>query len=114
TGMATSLWGWHAAGVTLRRAGRNPLMIDTSEYLRFGPLQDDRRPLLITSRSGESVEIVKLLDQIAPSRRVVGLTASADSSLANRASQSHCFSAEEAAFYNTRSFTMTLAAAAAM
>lgn len=114
TGMATSLWGWHAAGVTLRRAGRNPLIIDTSEYLRFGPHGSDRRPLIVTSRSGESVEIVRLLDGLAPDRRVIGLTASADSPLARRATESHCFMADEAAFYNTKSFTMTLAAASAI
>lgn len=113
TGMATSIWGWHAAGVTLRRCRRNPLIIDSSEYLRFGCAKDDDRPLVVTSRSGESIEIVRLLDEVAPDRTVIGVTSNCDSPLAKRASASHCFTAEEAAFYNTKSFTVTLAIAAA-
>lgn len=113
TGMATSLWGWHAAGITLRRSRRNPLVVDCSEYLRFGCAEEDDRPLVITSRSGESVEIVRLLDEVAQDRLVVGITSNVDSPLAKRATAAHCFLAEEAAFYNTKSFTMTLAIAAA-
>ncbi|MFQ6242819.1 SIS domain-containing protein [Sinorhizobium meliloti] len=113
TGMATSLWAWHSATIVAQSAAARLTLVDTSEYLRYGPVADDASPIVITSRSGESAEIVKVLDRLRPGRGVIGVTATAGSTLAQRSSHILAFRAEEAAFCNTQSFLMTLAVALA-
>jgi fructoselysine-6-P-deglycase FrlB-like protein len=113
SGMATSLWAWHSAGIILQEQSPPPLIVDASEYLRYGPAGPDDRPLILTSRSGESAEIVGLLDTVRPGREVVGITVEPESALGRSATHRIAFEAQEAAFHNTKSFTMTLAIAAA-
>ncbi len=112
TGMATSLWAWHSAGLVLQNERVRVTIADTSEYLRYGLAAQDTCPVMITSRSGESAEIIKLLD-VMGERQVIALTASAQSSLSTRAGMVLHFEAEEAAFYNTKSFLLTMCMALA-
>jgi fructoselysine-6-P-deglycase FrlB-like protein len=113
SGMATSLWAWHSAGIILQEQAAPPIITDASEYLRYGRAARDERPLLLTSRSGESAEIVKLLDVVRPGRTVVGVTEDRASQVGTRATHRLAFEAGETAFHNTKSFTLTLAIALA-
>ncbi|MVA22176.1 SIS domain-containing protein [Agrobacterium vitis] len=114
TGMATSLWAWHSASLILSAAGIGHAVADTSEYHRYGTAQSDTSPLIITSRSGESAEIINLLDVVQPGRPVIAVTASEHSTLGRKATNVLPFKAEEKAFYNTSSFTTTLCVATSM
>ncbi|EXL02518.1 hypothetical protein BG46_07085 [Brucella anthropi] len=114
TGMATSLWAWHSAGLVLNNAGVSHTIADTSEYHRYGTAEADTSPLIITSRSGESAEIINLLDAIAGERTTIGVTAYESSTLGREATYVLPFRAAEKAFYNTSSFTTTLCVATAI
>ncbi|MCM2435803.1 SIS domain-containing protein [Agrobacterium rosae] len=114
TGMATSLWAWHSASLILSGAAIGHAVADTSEYHRYGTAQSDTSPLIITSRSGESAEIINLLDVVQPGRPVIAVTASEHSTLGRKATHILPFKAEEKAFYNTSSFTTTLCVATSM
>lgn len=113
TGMASSLWAWHSASMILAEADIAPQFADTSEYLRYGRAADDAGPLIVTSRSGESVEILRLLEVVRPDRDIIAISASRGSLLVQKSSWPLCFEADEAAFSNTKSFTMTLCMAMA-
>ncbi len=113
TGMATSLWAWHSATIVAQEASSRLSLVDTSEYLRYGPAANETNPIVITSRSGESAEIVKLIEKLQPARTLIGVTATAGSSLGRQSSHLLAFHAVEAAFCNTKSFVVTLAVALA-
>lgn len=113
TGMATSLWAWHSAALLLQDPRQRVVVTDSSEYLRYGRAATDAMPLVVTSRSGESAEIVMLMESLRKERMTVALTASRDSTLARMATHLLPFEADEAAFYNTKSYTLTLCLALA-
>jgi fructoselysine-6-P-deglycase FrlB-like protein len=114
TGMATSLFAWHSAGIVLRNRARPPVIVETSEYLHYSRPEHDERPLLVLSRSGESVEIRGLIDSIDRNRLVVALTEGRDNTLARRAQVVLSYAAREQAFWNTKSFLTSLALALAI
>src|SRR5699024_7548283 len=66
------------------------------------------RPLFILSRSGQSVEIIRLLKSINKKRIVVGITEDSTSALAKRADYLFDFQANEKAFSNTISFSLSI------
>ena len=111
TGMATSFFAWHSAGIVLRGLGRPPMIVEASEYLHYSRADDDQRPLFVLSRSGELAEIVGILEGIDQQRLVVGLTEGRDNRLARRAQTVLSFAARERAFWNTKSFLTSLALA---
>lgn len=114
TGMATSLWAWHSGGIILDAAKVGHSIVDTSEYHRYGTADTDRSPLIVTSRSGESAEILNLLGAVEADRQIIGITGDASSTLGRRATRVLEFKAAEEAFYNTSSFTTTLCLATAI
>jgi len=79
---------WHAAMAVASRfaaAGRNAQAIDASELIHFTKLPADS-VVVALSRSGKSVEIVKLLDQARrDGARVIGVTNTPDSPLGQHA-----------------------------
>ena len=111
TGMATSFFAWHSAGIVLRNRARPPIIVEASEYLHYVRPEHDERPLFVLSRSGESVEILGLMDSIGRHRLVVGLTEGRTNSLARRAQILLPYAARERAFWNTKSFLTSLALA---
>lgn len=85
TGIGSS---WHA-GMAVQSifdaAGRPAMLVDASELL-YAVRIPQESCLIILSRSGRSVEIVKLLDKAASAgARVIGITNTPDSPLAGRA-----------------------------
>ena len=109
TGIATSLSAWKGAYALLSMQKiRPPLLKNTGDLLDyFFPLREDMRPLLVMSRSGDSAEIVRLMKEIQPGRQVVGITEEKDSALGKRANLLLRYAADEQAFQNTSSFTVS-------
>ncbi len=71
-----------AVNSALHRAGLSSYPFDASEILNFGPFFDDTA-VLVLSRSGRSVEIVRLIEKIRMTdSRIVAVTNTPDSPLA--------------------------------
>lgn len=108
SGMATSLYAWHSAALVMAQHGQAPVVLDAGELtLRiaaFGP-----NPIVITSRSGASAEVARLCRTLPEEQYVVAITEQPESQLGRRAQKVLPFSAEEKAFQNTKSFTLSLA-----
>ncbi|MBW4083099.1 SIS domain-containing protein [Paenibacillus sp. S150] len=116
TGIATSYYSLQAMEMWLRKRGQfKGQLINTADLLDYDlPLHQDMRPLFIMSRSGESAEILRLIRSIAPSRTVIAITENANSPLVQRADYLCRFEANEEAFTNTKSFTLSLTYALAI
>ncbi len=85
TGMGSSYHTLHPINLTLIEAGLNPVMIETSELVHYGvPLLDEQTLLVAVSQSGGSAETVRLLE-LNRRARVLGVTNTATSALAQRA-----------------------------
>jgi glucosamine--fructose-6-phosphate aminotransferase (isomerizing) len=103
TGIGSS---WHA-GMAVQSvfsaAGRPVHLVDASELLHFTALPENSAVIAL-SRSGKSVEIVKLLDKAAAAKaKVVGVTNTPESPLGKRADVALLLSA---AFDHNISITM--------
>lgn len=109
TGISTSLSALKGALWLLERQGKFCAnLINTGDLLDYWyPQQEDERPLIVMSRSGESAETVRLLQMVKPERCVIGVTEGMESALAKRANDLLAFKAEEEAFPNTSSFTLS-------
>jgi glutamine---fructose-6-phosphate transaminase (isomerizing) len=85
TGMGSSYHSLHPLNLTLIDAGVSSLMIETSELVHYGlPLCDEQTLVIALSQSGASAETLRLLDGKGRSR-VLGITNSAHSRLAEAA-----------------------------
>jgi glucosamine--fructose-6-phosphate aminotransferase (isomerizing) len=85
TGMGSSYHTLHPINLTLIEAGLNPVMMETSELVHYGlPLLDEQTLVVAVSQSGGSVETVRLLE-LDRRARVLGVTNTAGSALAQRA-----------------------------
>ena len=89
TGMGSSLFALQPLLIRLVASGRTALLVETAELIHSQrKLVDGRTLIVAVSQSGQSVEIVQLLDLVAmlPSQAfVIGVTNTADSPLAQRA-----------------------------
>lgn len=103
TGIGSS---WHAGMAVqsiFHAAGRPVHLVDASELLHFTTLPEGSAVIAL-SRSGKSVEIVKLLDKAAAAKaKVVGVTNTPESPLGKRADATLLLSA---AFDHNISITM--------
>ncbi|MEW5979765.1 MAG: SIS domain-containing protein [Acidobacteriota bacterium] len=71
-----------AVNSALQRAGLSSCLFDASELLHFGPFPKDTT-VLVLSRSGRSVEIVRLIDKVRSSNSaIIAITNTPDSPLA--------------------------------
>lgn len=109
TGIATSLSAWRGAYSLLGTQRQNmPLLINTGDLLDYCiPQSEDSRPVVVMSRSGDSAEIVRLMEEMPKERCVTGITEGANSALARRSNLLLQYFAGERAFPNTISFTLS-------
>lgn len=109
TGISTSLSALKLPLWLLNRQGDfSAELVNTGDLLDYGcPQREDTRPLIVLSRSGESAETVRLLETVKADRCVIGVTEGAESALAKRADVLLAFRADEEAFPNTSSFTLS-------
>jgi glucosamine--fructose-6-phosphate aminotransferase (isomerizing) len=85
TGMGASFFALHPLFLSLNKAGVTTLLVETSELLHVMPeILDAGTLLVIASQSGQSVEMIRLLDLRKPVR-ILAVTNHANSELARRA-----------------------------
>jgi fructoselysine-6-P-deglycase FrlB-like protein len=111
-GMGGSHWINRAAGDFYRAAGLDATEHVVSEYMR-APLPGDPA-MLVTSQSGRSGEVLRLIEQGLVSPVAYGLTLEGDSPLATALPSLVGAGGREAAYAATRSQTITLALHAAL
>ena len=109
TGIATSLYALEGAFSILNMQHQvTHQLINTCDLLDYSyPQEKDMRPLIVVSRSGESAETVRLIKGIDRDRIVIGITEGHSGPLAERAGVCLGFCANEQAFPNTASFTLS-------
>lgn len=85
TGMGSSYHTLHPLNLTLIEAGLDTVMMETSELVHYGlRLCGEQTLIIAVSQSGGSAETVRLLD-LDRHAKVLGVTNTAESSLARRA-----------------------------
>jgi len=108
TGLATSMYAWLAVESLVRPLGVQ--IVDTGELIHYHPdLLRDCSDLLVMSRSGESAEIVRLLESDVSGRRLVSVTEDNSSTLARKSDVVFSYSSGEISFVNTASFSISMA-----
>ena len=87
-GMGTSHAALYPLELRLTAAGLPAARWEASELLHYGPILPPRSLVVLASQSGETVEIVRLVERLAPRHPVVAITNNPTSTLARRASVS--------------------------
>ena len=116
--LLTGMGGSFAAGTLcqfgLIERGVQAMTLESSELLyHFRPLFDTKPLIVMISQSGESREIVRLLDELDNRYAkcpVIGITNNRESSLARRSTHALVFQAGEEKTVSTKTYTCTLAA----
>lgn len=110
TGMGSSFHALHPLFLALNKVGFTALMLETSELVHSIPeLLDSRTLLVAVSQSGRSVELVRLLG--LPDRsRIIGVTNTPDSPLAQEADASVLTKAGEEYTVSCKTYVSALAA----
>jgi glucosamine--fructose-6-phosphate aminotransferase (isomerizing) len=86
TGMGSSLFAAYPAYLRLLQAGLAAIWIELSELLHYAGRQIGPDTLLVViSQSGETVEALRLLEELHPSGSLLAITNNADSTLAGQA-----------------------------
>jgi fructoselysine-6-P-deglycase FrlB-like protein len=93
---------------TYRSLGIQAISLPLSEQL-YAPLDLARGVVIVTSQSGESVEVIRLFDMLGKHEGVFGLTLEAGSSLAKSCPSLIGAGGTERAFAATRSLLISLA-----
>lgn len=110
-GMGSSLFAAYPAYLYLLESGFPVGWVDASELLHYGLggiRKDDT--LFLVSQSGESYEILKILERLAVRPYLVGVTASLESSMAKKCDEViDILSGPEKAVTSTKTHTATLA-----
>jgi glutamine---fructose-6-phosphate transaminase (isomerizing) len=85
TGMGGSLAVCHPAALHLMQAGLTALVLESSELLySYDSILDSRTLLIAVSQSGESVEVIRLLEAHGHKLTTIGITNHPQSTLAQR------------------------------
>jgi glutamine---fructose-6-phosphate transaminase (isomerizing) len=86
TGMGSSFHALHPTNIQLIAQGFTPAMVETSELVHYQQRLFDPSTLIIAvSQSGESAEVLRLLEMNENKSALIGVTNTADSPLAKRA-----------------------------
>lgn len=87
TGMGSSFHALHPTNLALIRRGLLSLMLETSELVHYQKeLFGEKTLIVAVSQSGESVEMLRLLEANAGRSRIIAITNTAGSPLAEKAS----------------------------
>jgi len=87
TGMGSSLHALYPLSLRLNEGGQTALLIETSELVHYlGSLLEEDSLIVAVSQSGQSAEILRLLERPRNGMRIVAVTNTADSQLAQLAS----------------------------
>ncbi|BER92917.1 SIS domain-containing protein [Thermatribacter velox] len=110
TGMGSSLFAAYPAYLHLLNKGFQVNWIDASELLHYGLEGLDKNDLLVLiSQSGESYEVLRILDSLSTRPLVVSFTANLESTLAKKSDVViDILSGPERAVTSTKTHTATL------
>jgi len=114
TGMGGSYSAGRLAEFGLIERGVQAITVESSELLYHAQHLFDRKPLIVAiSQSGESREVVRLLDELDKRQAdcpIIGITNTPGSSLATRSTHTLTMQAGEEKTVSTKTYTCTLAA----
>jgi glucosamine--fructose-6-phosphate aminotransferase (isomerizing) len=106
TGMGSSYFASYAAACLFNGLGIHSCAINTSELLHYQLPGIDKKTLVIhVSQSGESVEVVKLLEVLPPDVICIGITNEEQSSLTQKAKEILMSQAGREEMTSTKTYT---------
>lgn len=108
TGMGASLRAAEYGAALLRERGRQAIAVSADQLLAYPKEGLEDAALVAISQSGESVEVVALLEQERRFRALVGVTNQPDSTLGRKADVVFPLGCSEEAGTATKTFTATL------
>jgi glucosamine--fructose-6-phosphate aminotransferase (isomerizing) len=109
SGMGTSSFAPEAAFPRLERSGVSCRSVDAGEWLHFGQGSPARRLAVLTSQSGESVEVRRLVEDGRVGAGYIAITNNLESFLARHAGLVLPLLAGEEASISTKTYANTLA-----
>jgi glucosamine--fructose-6-phosphate aminotransferase (isomerizing) len=110
TGMGSSFYACYPAYLRMAQAGRPVTLWETAELLHFAAGAIDAGTLVIAvSQSGETVEIVSLLERLPRSQPVLGITNVPGSTVGRRADLLLELGAEPGSYATTQTYVNSLA-----
>lgn len=109
SGMGSSHFCAYGANILLNQNGINSHVVSTGEliYYELGSL-DERTVLCLISQSGESAEVVHLLELLPEDVFVVGVTNQAQSTLARKADMTFLLNVSDEISVTTRTYQSSL------
>ncbi|HEY3080901.1 MAG TPA: SIS domain-containing protein [Chloroflexota bacterium] len=110
TGMGSSLAALYPTHLRLLAAGLPVVLIEAGELLHYAADRLGGQTIVMVSQSGESVEIVRLLERIGGRATVLGVTNEPDSTLARQAEITLLLRAGTEGIVATKTYVATLAA----
>jgi glucosamine--fructose-6-phosphate aminotransferase (isomerizing) len=109
TGMGSSFFAPHTANCILSNSGITSRIINSGELLHYHlPLLKDRALITCISQSGESYEVVRILEKIPPGMTCIGITNEENSTLARKSSIALLSRAGREEMTSTKTFVSTL------
>lgn len=109
TGMGSSHYASIGASLFLNESKVNSTVISTGQFLYYGlNMVDDKTLLIIVSQSGESAEIINLLDKLEGKDNIICITNNPDSTLAKKAKYCLYLNVENEVTVSSRTYTATL------
>lgn len=109
TGMGSSFFAPHTANCILSKYGIVSRIINSGEFLHYHlPLLRDRALLTCISQSGESYEIVKILEKIPAGLTCIGITNEENSTLSRKSSITLLSKAGKEEMTSTKTYVSTL------
>ena len=110
TGMGSSLISCYPAYLRLAREGVRVMLWETAEVLHFaGGTIDSDTLVVAVSQSGETAEIVALLERLPPGQPLLGVTNVAGSTLGRRATVALELGAERSRYASSQTYVNSLA-----
>jgi glucosamine--fructose-6-phosphate aminotransferase (isomerizing) len=109
TGMGSSMSAAIPAAYYLQSQGFAAEVVETSEWLHFGAGWPRAGAVVLVSRSGETIEIVKLLPQLKASGPSIGVTNVRESLLARETKHSIYINSEADRMVAIQTYTGTMA-----
>jgi len=110
TGMGSSLFAAIPAADYLNSHGIDSQVVEASELLHFGQARTRAAALVLVSRSGETVEISKLLPAVSDSQTTIGVTNVRGSLLDRQARHAIYLNSESDRMVAVQTYTGTVAA----
>jgi glucosamine--fructose-6-phosphate aminotransferase (isomerizing) len=109
TGMGSSYFAPHTAGCVLSQNGIASTNINAGEFLHYHlPFLREKALITCISQSGESYEVVKVLEKISNGRTIIGITNEEKSTLAQKSAVTLLSKAGKEEMTSSKTYVSTL------